>query len=184
VEEGLAGASEAEDSLELVHTVKTLHLPRLMVTKEQYELEKRIRTMSDEERSRQPYGFNRIWPFGLTGDLITRYVQQNANRLHEVETHIVRVGDVVFATNPFELFVDYGLRIRCQSRALQTFLIQLADGSGKGGYLPTRRALEGGHYSALIKSNWVGPEGGTVLVDETVGAINQLFEGAEYPRTR
>ena len=91
---------------------------------------------------------------------------------------------MVFATNPFELFVDYGTRIRCRSRALQTFLVQLADGSGNGFYLPTQRALDGGHYSAQIKSCWVGPEGGQMLVDKTVEAINDVFAGAEYPRTR
>lgn len=101
-----------------------------------------------------------------------------------IECHVIRLGDVVFATNPFELFVEYGIRIRCRSRALQTFLVQLADAYGGGGYLPTQRGLDGGHYSALVKSNWVGPEGGAVLVEETVRAINALFEGVEYPRTR
>jgi hypothetical protein len=55
---------------------------------------------------------------------------------------------------------------------------------GTGGYLPTQRALDGGHYSALIKSNWVGPEGGQMLVDETVAKINEMFAGAEYERAR
>jgi hypothetical protein len=91
---------------------------------------------------------------------------------------------VVFATNPFELFVEYGMRIRCQSLALQTFLVQLADGSNNAFYLPTQRALDGGHYSALIKSNWVGPEGGAILVQETVRAIQTLFEGEMYEQTR
>ena len=62
--------------------------------------------------------------------------------------------------------------------------LQLGDGAGNGFYLPTQRALSGGHYSAIIKSNWVGPEGGAMLVDESVGAINSLFEGAPYQRTR
>jgi hypothetical protein len=56
------------------------------------------------------------------------------------------------------------------------------DLTGNGFYLPTQRALDGGHYSAMIKSNWVGPQGGQMLVDETVSAINALFGGAEYPR--
>ena len=184
VDEAMDTASSAEENVEMVHAVYQFRLPRLMVTKEHYELEKRIRAMSEEELKRQPFGFHRVWPFGLICDLITRYEQQEANPEHEVECHVVRLGDVVFATNPFELFVEYGMRIRCRSRALQTFLIQLADGSGNGGYLATQRALDGGHYSALIKSNWVGPEGGAVLVEETVGAINALFEGVEYPGTR
>lgn len=186
VDEALATASPTEETVELVHKVHHFRLPRMMVTKEQYELEKRIPSMSEEERKRQPFGFDRIWPFGLISDLVARYEQQEANPEHDVECHVIRLGDVVFATNPFELFVEYGMRIRCRSRALQTFLIQLADGSRSsgGGYLPTQRGLDGGHYSALIKSNWVGPEGGAALVDETVKAINTLFEGVEYPPTR
>ena len=46
--------------------------------------------------------------------------------------------------------------------------------------MPTQRALDGGHYSALIKSIWVGPKGGKVLVDETVKGINELFKDDEY----
>jgi hypothetical protein len=46
-----------------------------------------------------------------------------------------------------------------------------------GGYLPTKRAVEGkGYrgYSAMV--NKVGPEGGQVLVDETVDLIDSLWE--------
>ena len=182
VDEAMATASATEQTVELAHAVHHFRLPRMMVTREQYELEKRIRTMSEEELKRQPFGFDRVWPFGPICDLVTRYEQQEAKADHDVQCHVIRLGDVVFATNPFELFVDYGMRIRCRSRALQTFLVQLADGSG--GYLPTQRGLDGGHYSALVKSNWVGPDGGAVLVDETVRAVNALFEGVEYPRTR
>lgn len=185
VDDALAHASPRENCLELVHVVKTVSLPRLCVTAEQYETEKRIPGMSEDERNQQPFGFNRIWPFGNVCDLVTRYEQQGDKPRHEIDIHVIRLGDVVFATNPFELFVDYGMRIRCRSKALQTFLVQLADGSDeKGYYLPTERALRGGHYSALIKSNWVGPEGGTMLVEETLHTINELFGDASYPGTR
>ena len=184
IEEGLATASPSADSMTLAHEIKTWRLPRMMVTDEEYALEKRIPQMSEEELAQQHYAFQRIWPFGPVCDLVSRYERQTDNPNHQVESHIVRLGDVVFATNPFELFVDYGTRIRCRSRALQTFLVQLADGSGNGFYLPTQRALDGGHYSAQIKSCWVGPEGGQMLVDKTVEAVNDVFAGAEYPRTR
>ena len=184
LEEARACCSPPETVVKFAHAVKTFRLPRLKVTKAQYEMEKRIPALSEEERKKQPWGFERIWPFGLVCNIIKRYEQQNANPLHETECHVIRLGDVVFATNPFELFVDYGAQIRARSRALQTFAVQLADGSGNGFYLPTKRALAGGHYSALIKSNWVGPEGGQMLVEETVAGINSLFAAEDYPRTR
>jgi hypothetical protein len=184
VDEGLATASPRESTLEFEHVVHTWKLPRILVTKAQYELEKRIPSMTDAERAAQDFAFQRLWPFGPICDLIGRYEQQEANPEHVVTSHLIRIGDVVFATNPFELFVDYSDRIKCRSKALQTFLVQLSDDSYNGFYLPTRRALEGGHYSAMIKSNWVGPEGGDKLVDLTVEAINTLFADANYPRTR
>jgi len=43
-------------------------------------------------------------------------------------------------------------------------------------YLPTAEAIRGGHYSTAVYSNLVGPDGGNVLVDETVKAINAMWE--------
>jgi hypothetical protein len=183
VDEALATSSLPQDNLELTHEVKKLRLPRVKVTEAEYLLEKRIPTMNEMERSKQHYAFQRIWPFGPVCHLVSRYEQQGENPMHEVESHIIRLGDVVFATNPFELFVDYGMRIRNRSRALQTFLVQLADGSNNGCYLPTQRALDGGHYSAQVKSCWVGPEGGQILVEETVRTINSLFPECDTPET-
>ncbi len=184
VAEAQAFASRPEQEVHFQHVVRTLHLPRLRVTPEQYEMEKQIPNMSEQELKQQPFCFERIWPFGPVCDLIGRYEQQGENPMHHVECHIIRLGDAVFATNPFELFMDYGARIRARSKALQTFLVQLADGSGNGFYLPTQRALFGGHYSAVIKSNWVGPEGGQMLVEETLASIDELFVDESYPKTR
>ena len=182
VDEGLATASPPEGTLTFAHDVATWQLPRLMVTQEEYELEKSIYHMSEEERAQQHYAFQKIWRFGDVCELISRYENQGENAIQEMESHVIRLGAVVFATNAFELYVDYAMRIRSRSRALQTFLVQIADGCGF--YLPTQRALDHGHYSAQIKSCWVGPEGGQVLVDNTVAAIDRLFADEDYPKTR
>jgi hypothetical protein len=88
----------------------------------------------------------------------------------------VRLGDVAICTNPFELFLDFGIQIKSRSRAIQTFVIQLVGGAG---YVPTQKAVLGGGYSAIIQSNMVGPEGGQVLADRTVEMVNGLW--AESP---
>jgi hypothetical protein len=92
---------------------------------------------------------------------------------HKMELHVVRLGDVAIATNDFELYVDYGVQMKARSPAIQTFVIQLA---GEGTYLPTKRAVGGGGYGAVPQSNRVGPEGGQVLVEQTVEAIKSLWE--------
>jgi hypothetical protein len=89
-----------------------------------------------------------------------------------VELHILRLGDMAIATNPFELFLDYGLQIKARSPAAQTMLIQLV---GHGMYLPTARCMQGGGYSVIPAVSSVGPEGGAQLVAETLAAINELF---------
>jgi len=89
-----------------------------------------------------------------------------------VEVHAVRLGDVAIATNPFELYVDFGLQIEVQSPAHQTFLVQLA---GAGFYLPTARSTAGGGYGSSAASSIVGPEGGAELVQQTVDLIKSLW---------
>jgi len=88
-----------------------------------------------------------------------------------IEFHVLRLGDVAVATSPFELYLDYATRIQAKSPAVLTMLIQLC--SGNDGYLPTARATKGGGYSA--DKFRVGPEGGQVLVEETIKQINALF---------
>ncbi len=75
------------------------------------------------------------------------------------------------------MFTDYGVQIKARSDAVQTFVIQLA-GSGDY-YLPTERAVRGGSYSAIAESNMVGPEGGQILVDRTVGLIHAMWTKPE-----
>ncbi len=88
------------------------------------------------------------------------------------EIHVIRLGDVAIATNPFELFIDYGMRIKAHSKAVLTFIVQLS--CHHSGYLPTKRAEEGGGYSA--DKYLVGAEGGQVLVNETTRLINAMWE--------
>ena len=89
-----------------------------------------------------------------------------------IEFHVVRLGDIAMATNPFELYLDYGIRIKARSRATLTSLVQLS--CQHSGYLPTEKAIRGGGYSA--DKFVVGPQGGQVLVDETVKRINALWD--------
>lgn len=88
------------------------------------------------------------------------------------EIHVIRLGDVALATNPFELYLDYGVRMKARSKAVLTFIVQLS--CQHSGYLPTERAVQGGGYSA--DKYLVGPDGGQVLVNETVKLINSMWD--------
>ena len=89
-----------------------------------------------------------------------------------VELHVLRLGEVAMATNPFELYLDYGIRMKARSPATMTLLVQLS--CQHCGYLPTEKAVQGGGYSA--DKFVVGPEGGQALVDETIRQIEALWQ--------
>src|SRR5690606_11897321 len=95
-----------------------------------------------------------------------RYELEKIQPKMPIEVHVVRLGDVVFATNPFELYLDYGMQMKARSPAIQTFVVQL---TGSGSYLPTARSIAGGAYGAVPASTLIGPEGGRELVEETIG---------------
>ncbi len=105
--------------------------------------------------------------------VIKRWSERDNLRDFEMELHTLRLGDAALCTNPFELFLDYGLRIKARSRAGQTFVIQLCCGSA--GYLPTATAEKHGGYGGLIINGAVGSDGGAKLVDETLADLNALF---------
>ncbi len=104
--------------------------------------------------------------------MIAEYEEGGIKPAFPIELDVVRLGDVVFATNPFELYLDYAVRIQARSRAEQTFLIQLCNGTG--GYLPSQKAVAK-HYGGLAADNRVGPEGGQLLVDRTLELIARLW---------
>lgn len=165
--------AKADIRTELVfeHLVETVELPVRMVTEEEYEQARtecrKLEADAEMEASR------RFVHLGRNRRVIERYDTQATAPRHGVEVHVLRLGEVAIATNPFELFLDFGLRIKARSSALQAFLVQLA--CAYDGYLPTRRAVQGRSYGAEVASNLIGPEGGQVLVDRTVELINGLW---------
>jgi hypothetical protein len=101
-----------------------------------------------------------------------RYELEKKQPKMPVEVHVLRIGDVAIATNPFELYLDYGMRIKGRSPAVQTFLVQL---TGSGTYLPVARSVAGGSYGAVPASTLIGPEGGQELVEKTLEMIKSVF---------
>ena len=95
----------------------------------------------------------------------------------ESEVHIIRLGTIAIATNPFELFLDYGNQIQARSAAEQTFIVQLSN--GYEGYLPTKNAEIHGHFSGFVASGYIGHAGGAQLVNETVQTIKEIFNNAQ-----
>ncbi len=155
---------------------------------------------ADPEIRKKPRWFNPIsavhWKLARAARVVARYEQQQAEFLAErpywrlqgqekvdpneppktslpVPVHVIRIGDVAIATNPFELYLDFGVQIKARSKAVQTFTVQLADGYYQ--YLPTERSVARGAYGAIPESNQVTPEGGRELVEQTLELIDALW---------
>jgi hypothetical protein len=107
--------------------------------------------------------------------VVKRFELQRTMSDIPLEVHALRLGDTALATSPFELYLDYGLRIRARSPARLTFHTQLANEAA--GYLPTARAVGAGGYGALVANGVIGPEGGQLLVEQILEAFRRLFGG-------
>jgi len=166
----------------LNHYVERLRLPERWVTEKNYTDALAFVNTAKKQIAEDPAAADRQYRMMKWQEAtVERYLKQkeNPNPHYEMELHVIRLGDVVICTNEFELFADFGIRIIARSKALQTFVVQLAGSPGWGGYLPTTKAVEGGAYSAVIHSTLVGPEGGQILVDRTVEVIDRLWAKKE-----
>jgi hypothetical protein len=180
------------------HIVKEIDLPVRRVSKEEYD---KAFAIVNEIRSREPKDINSdssAWnrffkeikenekiknhgpwdnkesDFGIlriNEVLLENFAKQNSVPFYKPEIHVIRLGDVAIVSNPFELYVEYGHRLKARSTAKQTFIVQLC--CDYGGYLPTVKATKGGGYGGLVSE--VGPEGGKMLVDESIKLISDLF---------
>ncbi len=156
------------------HSVLAFDLRLRLVSREEYEkacdaVADIKRRFSKENPMTMP---DVVKGFEPQGDVM-RWELQKTTQSVRVLSHVLRIGALAIATNPFELFTEYGLRIKARCKAQQTMLVQLAN--GLHGYLPTAAAIRGGSYSSKSASTECGPEGGDALVEKTIAAIDALF---------
>lgn len=167
---------EVHHRLPLMHRVTRLELPRRQVTVAEYELAKAKVAQFEKEPGRTTL-------IRWHGGVVKRYEDQQRGTLQPfvMDLHTIRLGDIAIATNPFELYTDYGMQLKARSPALQTFVIQLAGSSFFGTYLPSSRAVLGGGYSAIAESNEVGPEAGQELVERTLADFDAFWPKPTEP---
>jgi len=172
------------------HLAETVHLARRLISEEDVrealeearpfkeEYHKKVAELRDNPEIR----LDSEWYREVTktyrrmerGERVSmRYQIQQKSRTIAVELHAFRLGEIAFATNPFELYLDYAVRIRELSKATQTFLVQKAGCNGT--YLPSARSVAHKGYGSVPASTDVGPEGGEQLVQWTVSTINGMW---------
>ena len=166
------GLDEAQEVPVFEHRVENMQLPIRRATLTDLNNAKR----GIKEYLQDVHGdvdYNDVANLQVHLGVLKRFELQEKLECLDTEVHIIRLGTVAFATNPFELFLDYGNQIKARANCEQTFLIQLCNGAE--GYLPTAKAERHGHYSAFISSGQVGHVGGEMLVRQTLKNINDMF---------
>ena len=175
----------------LAHRMKRIEVARRRITKEEVEnkarrnferllaqYKKMRRELEENPERMQKAGWYKditpvYWHLARAIRFMDRYELQHTDPKMSVPIHVIRIGDLAIVTNPFELYVDYGIRIKARGKAVQTFTVQLANGYYR--YLPTKRAVVGGAYGSIPESNEADPEGGRQLVERTLELIDSLW---------
>ena len=169
------------------HVVETVQLSRRMITEE----ERAFAARQLDELKKQPFQTSGAPVEQLTNNsklaaqrnrfarILARHKEQLSQPKLAMELHVARIGEAAFASNRFELYMDFMHRIQAQSPFEQTFVVQLAGvpGPDGGSYLATARGAEGKGYSACLFCNLVSPEGGQELVENTVRILKEIHAG-------
>lgn len=179
-------STEKYDDLPLVHSVKDIKLDRRIITDEEYEFCKaQLETYSEREpfvhtndkKADIKKNSTIISSGGRYKGILEKYEAQKKDPQITMELHVIKLGNIAFTSNQFELYIDYQHRIQARSPFEQTFVIQLCaqPHGGCGTYLATERGVWGMGYSATMYCNLVSPNGGQQLVDETVSELNKIY---------
>lgn len=175
---------DIKSDLPLKHVVKTVYLSRRLITDEEAagaraglaEAEKVPFVTEGEPMARLRSNSRIVAGVNRFKRVLDRYEKQKVEPKMPMELHVLRIGDVAFASNRFELYMDFQHRMQARSPFLQTFIVQLAGqpGSDGGTYLCTERGAWGKGYSASMFCNLVSPQGGQELVEETLSILHEL----------
>jgi len=176
-------SKDLRDALPLKHEIRALELARRRITPEEYAAN--VQALAGLEA--EPFATNGTPTERLIHDstlaarrnrsqqIINRYQEQDAHPRIPMNLHVVKLGEIAFTFNPFELYMDYMHRIQARSPFEQTFIVQLTgdESTNNYGYLTTERGAWGGGYSASLYCNQVSPAGGQELVTATLELLNQ-----------
>ena len=164
------------------HSCEDVYLPLRKITDEEKQwcldnikaLEERLpdpNTCTPEQYRKAMSNYTSIRNRNLRA--VDRYDSVRKEPTMDCTIHVTQVGEIAFATNPFELYMDFMHRIQARSPFIQTFITQLA-GDGGACYVPTERGEANKGYSASIFCNAVGSDGGQALVEYTLNKLNEL----------
>jgi ribosomal protein S18 acetylase RimI-like enzyme/cation transport regulator ChaC len=173
------GAMLAAETLRLQREVEYIADPLILV--EHAEPVMGVRLPTDAElaaaRETQAHGEEAVgrWQYIIDVCGVLRLWEDYHEAPREtVPLCAVRIGDLAIATNPFEMYCQYGLDIRRRSPARHQMIAQLTNDFL--GYLPTIYGILGGGYSGQA-IHWarMEPYTGYQIVEETARLLYRLW---------
>jgi hypothetical protein len=146
--------AEWRDRMRLSARTSTLQLPLREITEEQ------IRgTARGAQRFIDPAIYDRAMP-DLVEDLRRRGRQP-------AEIQALSLDEFAFVSNPAELFVQHGLRIKEESFPRRAFVVAFTN--GYVGYVPHREAFpRGGYETTFGWGSFLAPEAGDMIADRSI----------------
>ena len=111
----------------------------------------------------------------LDAGTVKRYHRQKESVFYQTPLHVMQIGDCALYTCPYELYLEYGQRVRARSNATHTLIAELTDDETE--YLPTPFAVAAKSYSAMVNNQLVSCEGGEFFVESVIARINEYFPG-------
>ena len=154
------------DPITVSHEVVTL--PRFRITEQQYRLAQSVLETTPDVQRRRVDG---LPPEFTAPTLIQMYQRQHED--DSVEVMVIRLGELAVVALPGEVFCELGLRIKQQSPAPHTIVIELANDFV--GYLPTADAFDQGGYEVTPGATNYAKGAAEKLTASAIQQLEKLF---------
>jgi len=154
---------------EIAVSRKYVTLKRLTVSEEIYQ--KSLKTLEKTERNKNT-GESDGLPEELHS-LVRIQMYENQKKDDQVEVMVIRLGDLAVVGLPGEIFCELGMRIREESSAAHTIIIELSNDAI--GYIPDENGYGQGGYEDTPGSMKYVKGTGEKLIESALIQINRLF---------
>ncbi len=179
----VGGRVGAEAVKTLLHLPKVTECPldarqRVLKIKRRPPSAARVAKSKEIITAGKPKGDTTEWLFAKE-ILMLDYLNQ-VTPVVDVETQAIQVGPAVFASNPAEYFVQYGLDIKKGSPFPFTFPVELANGIV--GYVPTEEAFSpngGGYETRLTAYSNLEITAGTQMANACIEMAKEMKPAAK-----
>jgi len=172
------GSAQPVDGDEIVAVSETVHIPLRDISPGDLKLAREILNTAQPRDLILTKGTRR--PSLLKEAIYAREMIALAERraacpFELAEVSLIRIGNVIMAGFPVELFSELGLGVKniARQKFPYVFVVELAN--GYLGYVPTRQAFaRGGYETRLARSSRLAPNAGEMLLDAAARLLDRV----------